>query len=306
MTGIPGWTFSETQRKRLDSELIEWKVVRTESKEEFLFELPDTDIALIWYFKEEWFSEAKKLKALICPAAGRDFFQKMNIPKHVSLISSGFHGEIMAETVLGMMLSHARGISTANSLIKEHQWPRAEIGKRMRRFRGSKITILGFGNIGQWVARLAKPFGPIIRGVKRTKTPLPSFLAQEDSIHTMEELDSLLPDTDHLVLVLPKAAETDNIINNDRLSLLPKDSAIYNIGRGNAVDEAALVTALAEQRISAAYMDVFHKEPLPMDSPLRKARNCYIYPHSSAISPDYLDLFLDETIPKIRELERGL
>ena len=85
-----------------------------------------------------------------------------------------------------------------------------------------------------------------------------------------------------------------------RLGLLPENATISNIGRGNSLDEAALATALREGRLAAAWLDVFHNEPLEEDSPLRSCRNAFIMPHCSAVSPNYLELFCDEFINKFR------
>jgi phosphoglycerate dehydrogenase-like enzyme len=85
-----------------------------------------------------------------------------------------------------------------------------------------------------------------------------------------------------------------------RLGLLPENATISNIGRGNSLDEAALAAALHEGRLAAAWLDVFHNEPLEEDSPLHSCRNAFILPHCSAVSPNYLELFCDEFIHKFR------
>jgi phosphoglycerate dehydrogenase-like enzyme len=113
-------------------------------------------------------------------------------------------------------------------------------------------------------------------------------------------LDTVLPAADHLVLALPGGAETDSLLDARRLSLLPPHAAIYNVGRGNAIDESALASALVAQAIAAAYLDVFAREPLPADSPLRSCPNAFLLPHISAIAPNYLDLFLRELAQRLK------
>ena len=137
--------------------------------------------------------------------------------------------------------------------------------------------------------------------IKRKIINKPDFLDKNDKIITSDKLDSILPLTDHLVLVLPKDKSTDNIINKKRLNLLPKHSYIYNIGRGNSIDEDALINALNNNKIAGAYLDVFKEEPLSLSSPLRKCPNIFIMPHASAITPNYMDLFVDEFIIKYNE-----
>jgi D-3-phosphoglycerate dehydrogenase len=75
---------------------------------------------------------------------------------------------------------------------------------------------------------------------------------------------------------------------------------IYNFGRGNLIDEEALAEALAAGRLAGAVLDVFKAEPLPENSPLRKAPNCWLYPHASAFAPDYLDLYFAKCAEAMR------
>jgi len=204
--------------------------------------------------------------------------------------------------VLGMMLGHCRGIIASERLRHSHPWPQAKLAKTMKLLRGSHVAILGFGHIGEWIARLAKPFGVQITGIKRVASPPPSYFSAADRIVTIARLHETLPTVDHLVLALPADKTTDRIIGKAELALLPPHAAIYNIGRGNAIDENALHEALTAGRLSGAYLDVFAVEPLPASSPLRNCPALFLMPHASAIAPNYLDLFVDELAPYLRSL----
>jgi phosphoglycerate dehydrogenase-like enzyme len=116
----------------------------------------------------------------------------------------------------------------------------------------------------------------------------------------MENLDGALPEADHLVLALPGTTGTDNVLDARRIGLLPSHATVTNVGRGNAIDEAALAEALGEERIAAAMLDVYETEPLPETSPLRTLDNVLLMPHASAVSRNYLDCWLDEFIPTAR------
>ena len=116
----------------------------------------------------------------------------------------------------------------------------------------------------------------------------------------VEKLDSVLPTTDFLVVCLPRGGTTDSILDRRRLDLLPPRAVLVNVGRGNAVDEPALVEKLANGELAGAYLDVYRDEPLLPDSPLRSCSTAFLMPHAAAISPNYLDLFLDEFVGKFR------
>ena len=156
------------------------------------------------------------------------------------------------------------------------------------------ITVLGTGDIGTEFARRAKAMGAKdIRGVRRTKKAAdPAF----DGVFTHEELDSLLPDTDILVMALPSTADTVGILSRERIALLPRDAIVVNVGRGTAIDQEALMEALNAGRIAGAALDVVVPEPLPREHPLWSTRNLLltpICPHSTrsssyVLSPEHV------------------
>jgi D-2-hydroxyacid dehydrogenase (NADP+) len=294
------WNFEDRHRRRLEKAMPGTDIRLCRSKDELLSSLPEADTVITWVFKEEWFDRAPRLKKIITPAAGRDFLQ-VEAPEGVSISYSSFHGRIISETVLAMILSHARGIQKSCSLQQTKNWPRAELSPVLRLVKGSRITLLGFGHIGRSIGRLAKSFGARLYGIKRRPVPAPDFFTAGDSIMPLNKLDSILPESDHLVLCLPNTADTTNILNRERLELLPVHAGIYNVGRGNSIDSAALLGFLRSRPLSSAYLDVFQEEPLPENSPLRSCPNCLIMPHASAIAPEFMDFFIDDFLARYTE-----
>ena len=98
---------------------------------------------------------------------------------------------------------------------------------------------------------------------------------------TNDELDALLPDTDILALALPATGETKGFLSAARLALLPKTAYVVNVGRGSAIDQAALLDALNHDRLAGAALDVFEQEPIPAGDPAWTAKNLLITPHIS-------------------------
>jgi phosphoglycerate dehydrogenase-like enzyme len=157
-------------------------------------------------------------------------------------------------------------------------------------------VIVGFGRIGEWVGRLLKPFGVRVTGIRRNPDAdlRPSWMGTEDRILHAAQLDAALADADHVILVLPRSAQTDRLMDAGRLALMPRRAVLYNVGRGNAVDEDALTLALRDGRLRGACLDVFSREPLTADSLLLKTPNLYRMPHLAAVAPEYLDYYIDE------------
>ncbi len=297
---IPEFRFSDKARAVLQKYLPEAKIVHAEAENNFIEELPDTDVAVVWHFEQSWFELAPNLKILATPAAGKDFFT-VDLPETVEKVHGGFHGQIMAESVVAMILACARGILAAHSWQRRDPWARLQIASQMRALRDQHVVILGFGSIGEWVARLLKPFGVRITGIKRTVGDKPDYFGPRDRVVSVDLLDSMLTEADHLVMVLPSGNSTDKILDARRLSLLPKRCYLHNVGRGNSIDEDALAHCLREGGISGACLDVFSKEPLPTNNPLLSCPNVLLMPHVSAIGEQYIPLFMEELAGVIQE-----
>ncbi|MBQ5929113.1 MAG: D-2-hydroxyacid dehydrogenase, partial [Oscillibacter sp.] len=149
----------------------------------------------------------------------------------------------------------------------------------IRSIRENEFTILGTGDIGNQVARMMRGMGAAkIVGVSR------SGKAQEgiyDEVYPISELDEVLKATKILVMALPGTAETVQILNRERIALLPEDAYVINVGRGTAIDQDALMDALNGGKLAGAALDVMDPEPLPQDHPLWETKNLILTPHVS-------------------------
>ena len=275
------------------------------SEEEFLSLLPGAHAVFVWSFRQEWFDLAPNLRHVCTPAAGRDYFRVVP-PTGTTMHYGTFHGAIMAETALGAVLACTHGLLPFAAAMRRDGesagWPRRDFMAHARRLAGQSVVVLGFGHIGRAFGALAKPFGARVTGVRRSPAPDP---AAADRVVGIADLDSVLPAADHVVCFLPSGPETTNLLDASRLARLKSGAFLYNFGRGNLIDEAALADALRRGALAGAVLDVFQEEPLPADSPLRSAPNCFLYPHGSAFSPDYLDLYFESAAAAIRRERNG-
>jgi D-2-hydroxyacid dehydrogenase (NADP+) len=145
---------------------------------------------------------------------------------------------------------------------------------------GQLLAVAGLGPIGLEVARLAGALEMRTLGFRRTPRG-----DEPCETHRLDELDAWLPQIDWLVLALPLAEETRQLLDARRLALLPARARVINVGRGAVVDEAALAAALAAGSLGGAALDVFEVEPLPASSPLWSLPNVILTPHSSGTNP---------------------
>jgi phosphoglycerate dehydrogenase-like enzyme len=199
----------------------------------------------------------------------------------------GVFGELMSEFVFGYLLFHEKKMLERIEAQRAVQWKRPESGF----LRGKTIGLLGVGSIGAYLAATAKHFRMTVRGYTRASESSEAV----DRYYHEGDLLEFTRGLDYLVSVLPRTADTNEIVDERLLSVLPPHAIFINVGRGNAVDEAALVRALNDGKLAMAVLDVFEKEPLPEGHPFWTTPNLYMTFHTSAISypEDITELFIE-------------
>ena len=185
-------------------------------------------------------------------------------------------GPQMSEYVFGYLLAHELKIATRADAQREKRWLEEHSG----RLEGKRIGIMGTGSIGRAIAATARAFGMSVVGLSRSGTAMKNY----DDVLPAGRLDEFLAGLDYLVSVLPDTTATTGLLDTRALALLPEQCYFINVGRGNVVDDYALVDALSEGRLSGATLDVFDEEPLPQDSPLWDAPNLNVTAHIASIS----------------------
>lgn len=263
---------------------------------DFLKKLPEAECALVWGFKPDWYAMAPRLKALFTPAAGHDWVAR-DPSGRVRTFYGSFHGRIMRESLLSMMLHFNRRIGSSLDDQRNRRWGRLDYSSCTALF-SQRVLMVGFGALGQSMAELLKAFGARITGVKRRLTGFGGN-PDVDRMISFDRLEEELPGADHVVLLLPGGVETDGIFTARHFSAMKPGACLYNLGRGNCYREEDLLEALRNGPLAGAGLDVFAEEPLPPASPLWEQPNVLITPHSSAISQEYIDLFIQEWLDTI-------
>ncbi|MDQ2690697.1 MAG: D-2-hydroxyacid dehydrogenase [Chloroflexota bacterium] len=199
----------------------------------------------------------------------------------------GVFGELMSEYVFGYLLFFEKKILERIQSQGRKQWQRSESGV----LRGKTMGLLGVGSIGAHLAGTAKHFNMQVHGYTRQS----EASEHVDQYFHGGELAQFAQELDYLVSVLPRTNDTNKIVDTNLFNALPAGAVFINVGRGNAVDEVALVEALNEGRLAAAVLDVFEQEPLPEDHPFWTTPNLYMTFHTSAISypEDITKLFIE-------------
>ena len=191
------------------------------------------------------------------------------------LTAANVYGVTIAEHVIMVTLMLLRRMPYYETDIRERRW---SVPVDILSIRGGAFTILGTGNIGTNVAERLRGMGAAkITGVSRSGRPSAAF----DEVYPIAQLDEVLARAEFVIMALPGTAETVGIMSRARLALLPKGAYLVNVGRGAALDQAALRDALEAGALAGAALDVMTPEPLPADDPLWGTRNLLLTPHVS-------------------------
>jgi phosphoglycerate dehydrogenase-like enzyme len=218
------------------------------------------------------------VEPLLRPGMRRDY--TLTNVRHV-------YGPQMSEYVFGYLLLIERGMLSRWQAQQAGRWDTTLPGTLRRKTLG----LLGVGSIGAHLAGTARHFGMHVRGYTRFSESCPDVGAYFHG----EALSEFAAGLDYLVCVLPGTNATRHLVDASLLAALPPHAWLVNIGRGSAVDEAALVAALEAGRLGGAVMDVFQQEPLPPEHPLWRTPNTFITAHVAAKNylPDIARLFCE-------------
>ena len=206
-------------------------------------------------------------------------------PEVVLTSTRGIHGPPMTEATLMLMLAMARSFPDTVRAQDLHEWRRPMINL----LDGKTVGILGLGLIGKDTARVLNSLGMKVIGVVRKQPADPSELLScgVQRLVTWDDRMTVLPEMDYLISLIPSRPETKRLINAEFFAALKPTARFVNVGRGDVVDDAALIAALKENRLAGAGLDVFHPEPLPADSPYWSMPNVVISPHVGGFSNEY-------------------
>lgn len=216
--------------------------------------------------------------------------------RDVALTSlGGVSGRALAEYVLLMLLAHAHRLPAVLADRPARTWPSPE--ERWARYGphpllGRHVVVVGYGRLGRALGELLDAVGLQVTGVRRGAAAPTTEGPARIPVVTVDALDDVLAQADHVVLCVPATPETQGLLDARRLALLPAHATLVNVGRGGVVDEDALVAALDAGRLDWAALDVFAAEPLPPASPLWDHPKVWTTPHVAGLAPDYAEQVL--------------
>jgi phosphoglycerate dehydrogenase-like enzyme len=276
--------------------------------------LPEVDVLVTLLFTRAMGAAARRLRLIQVPGAGLDRIDRSAIPAGASLANVHGHETGIAEYVIGAMIALSRSFARIDGSLRagrwESQWaPGMPPPPAWPELAGRTLGILGYGGIGQAVARRGRAFDmqicAIRRNVDRSREDDLAFLG------TLAQLDEVLRRSDYLAITMPLTPDTQGIIGDKQLRAMKPSATLVNVSRAQLVDEDALYDALAQGRLGGAALDVWYRYPTGLDPtpparrPFHELPNVLMTPHVSGWTDGTLEARARVIAENIRRIARG-
>jgi len=283
------------------------RFIEVRSREELDARIAEADVLVcsgLW--RNDLPRIAPNLRFVQSASAGTDQYDRAVMKAAGIRLASGqgVNANAVSEHAIALMLALLRRIPEARDNQAKHVWRgmMGDFSKREDEAGGKTAVVVGLGRIGGRIARLCKALGMQVVGVRQNVAGGPEGA---DEVHSFRDLHAILPRADFLILACPLTEQTRNLVDAAALAALKPTAQVINVARGRVVDEAAIIAALRERRITGAALDVTADEPLPAGSPLWEMPNVLITPHTGGETHKYEDNVLDFMMENIARLQRG-
>jgi phosphoglycerate dehydrogenase-like enzyme len=211
----------------------------------------------------------------------------------IEIMLTNYDSSPTIELTWALILASARNLTIETASVQSGGWQRT-IGDGLR---GKVLGVLGLGNIGREVARIAPAFGMEVMAWSENLTPEKAAAAGA----RLGSKRELFQQADILTIHLVLSSRTRGLVGKSEVALMKQSARLVNTSRGPLVDENALVEALRERRLAGAAIDVFDVEPLPTDHPFRELNNVIATPHIGYVSRDLYRVFYQDTVANIAD-----
>jgi phosphoglycerate dehydrogenase-like enzyme len=252
--------------------------------------LAEVDVLVSMAFSADMAEAAPRLRLVQVPGAGLDRIDRSALRPDTLLANVYGHEAGIAEYIIGTMISLTRSFGRLDAKLRQGQWESQwAVGTAAPplwpELTGKTLGILGFGHIGQALARRAAAFDMQVFAIRRqAQMETPNGLL---FVGGPEHLDDVLRRADYLAITLSLSSATHNLIDEHRLRLMKPTAFLVNVARAEICDEAALYRALASGRLAGAALDVWYRYPasaeptLPAAQPFHELDNVMMTPHVS-------------------------
>lgn len=273
-------TFSDRRiwKKEIKKYFKNAKIISINDKKYF----KDVEYAIIWNLPDKILKQLKNLKIIFSQGAGVDHI--LNLPSYnqtpIVRLKDPIMGDRMANHVLSQILNFQLHLTTYFNFQTKKIW--VDDLELLTPLQNKKITIgiLGCGFLGTYIAKTLKKLDYKVIGYKKNK----NNRSYNFPIYFNKQINEFIKLSNIIVVLLPSTKDTKNFIDKKFFSKMKKNSLLINVGRGVTLNEKDLIKHLQSNKNFFASLDVFHKEPLPLNSKLWSHPNVIITPHIASIT----------------------
>ena len=254
------------------------------------------DVLVTYQIKPEIFKyHSEKLKWIHIGASGveENLFDEILKSKIMITNAKGINSKPVAEFVISQIMYFAKNLDKCNQFKLDKIWNQWELAKETKQLSDSIIGIIGYGEIGKELSKLAKSFGMKVLAIRRLqkKTEQKKYV---DLLMPISKINKLLKESDYLAIACPLTPATYNMINKKSFQIMKSNSVIINTSRGDIINEKDLIDALINNDIQGAALDVFSSEPLDKKSKLFELNNVLVSPHISGNFSKYQEVMMKQ------------
>jgi len=293
----PAWSLPKELFAQLIEDFPQVDFHWNQRREDYFRQVNRADVIWSWSISRDIFALAQELKWFHAQAVGmrHTLFDELVKSRIIVTNASGVSAATIAEHTLAMVLAFTRQLPAMLGFQEQHHFAQREMWDFWREsaeLSTYTFGLVGFGSVGQELARLLHAFGARVLAYRRRRRS--SRLAER--VFTGDEIGAMLAQCDFVVSSLPGTEATHHFFDDARFHAMKRGAYFVNVGRGWTVDEPALLRALGwnerERKwesgwLVGAALDVFAEEPLPASSPLWDAPRIIISPHIAALSPNF-------------------
>jgi phosphoglycerate dehydrogenase-like enzyme len=305
-------TFAASLETRVRAHLTQPATVTAADESRAAALMPDVDVLVTMAFTREMGERAKRLKLVQVPGAGLDRIDRSALPPGAALANVYGHEVGIAEYVMGAMLTLTREFTRLDAALKRGTWESqwaigAAHPQPWPELAGRTLGIVGYGRIGQALARRARAFDMTVLAIRRDVTRADPHA----HVRGPEALADVLARADYLAITASLNAETRGLIGARELALMKPRAVLVNVSRAEIVDEDALYRALAERRLAAAALDVWYRYPSepgptpPARQPFHALPNVLMTPHVSGWTDGMMETRARTIAENVERVARG-
>jgi phosphoglycerate dehydrogenase-like enzyme len=255
--------------------------------------IEEADILLCLRCSDDLIARAKNLKWVQCTISGTNYLEALpsfQARKEILLTSArGIHGPQLSELAIMLMIALNRNFPRMVKNQEQRRWERWPTRLLWRK----RVAILGLGVIGEAIARKCKAFEMTVLGID----VVPKQMDCIDEYFGVERLLDAAALADYFISIVPATAQNERMLDRAFFARLKPSAFFLSLGRGEVVDDGALVQALTEKKIAGAALDAFWEEPLSADSPFWGLDHCIVTPHVGGMS----DIYIQQSVRVFQE-----